>query len=191
MNISLGGIGSKDESHLIIGYTMMDHKLRTRLNLTALEYIVFDYYYHRIIINKDECLPEHIYRYTGITFTAYKILYGRLIKKNVITKDGQLSDKAKTLLNHDDIFEKIWLLFKKNPGTKKAGRKMFDRAIKKVPAYQLLEAATNYAEQKKDVEKMYFSHVSSFLNPDNEKYTLYMEKPEPIVVKSTKVLAEW
>jgi len=191
MDIPLSGIGNSNESHKIIGGTLIDHKLRTRLLLTCLEYVVLDYFYHFKFIEQLDWDAAHVYRYTGLRRTHYDATIDRLIKKGIITDINQVSDKVKLLMNYDEIFEKIWELFKKNPGVKKAGRKMFDKAIKKYPKDLLLNCAKNYSELKKDAEKKYFMHVSSFLNPDEEKFSLYTEAETPETPKVTKRYAEW
>ena len=75
---------------------------------------------------------------------------------------------------YKDGFEIIWKIMKKNNGNKPMGLEAYQKAIGCATVDELITAATNYAELKKDVEKKYFMHVSSFLNTKYKKWEQYL-----------------
>jgi hypothetical protein len=171
------------------GHSSIDHKIRNYLRIDCNQYAILDFIIQNIVIDKQKESYDLIHKELGFGQKFYQKNKDDLISKGLLNEAGVPSAKALGYFNYIEGFEYIWAAFKPNPGNKKEGMKMYKRAIKVSPLSHLKKCADNYVASKKGGDTTYWMHVSSFLNPEFQKYNDYTKIIKKDV--NTEPKAEW
>ena len=161
----------------VTGATAIDHRVRHKLKITCDEYVVLDFLFQ---CRFDKMPPNKVNRDKEIGFDVKTFMscIASLTEKRIIDANQEPNIEVKSLFDYDEHFEKIWIILKTNNGNKKAGMKMWKKAVKVASVNTLLQCARNYADFKDGAEPQYWMHVSSFLNPEYSKFNDYLTKPK-------------
>lgn len=175
-------VKANESNHIgVTGFSSIDHRIRNKLHLNCEQYVVLDFIIQTKYIEKDKVTSEKVQKQIGIEMRRFNNIVEQLILLKLVDTLYNVDEKALNYLGYEEDFEYLFMVFKKNPGNKAEALKMYKRAIKVTPIRILKQCALNYASAKEGVEKNYFMHLSSFLNPEFKKYMDYQ-----VVVKSPK-----
>jgi hypothetical protein len=177
----------------VSGWSAIDHRIRNKLMINCEQYVVLDFIIRTKYVEKELITAKKVTTDIGVEFTEFRKIVAQLEKLQVVESNYEVGQKALLYLGYEEDFEYLFMVFKKNPGNKAEGLKMFKRAIKVTPLRVIKQCALNYAAAKEGVEKQYFMHLSSFLNPEFKKYLDYEKKPTPDKTEKDEVKrkAEW
>ena len=170
------------------GTSVIDHKLRVKMGLMMVEYVMLDFI-HRVTIQKKAIDYGRIRRWTGLTdANEIRRIIGVLENKGLIIVEDLIEDgKAKRRIKgvsrkfqnichtkEDDDFETFWspAFEKKWTGSKQEAKKLFQVACSKFGASHVLNQKFNYFKFLSLPENAYRSVMMAtvFLNMTKQRF---------------------
>lgn len=164
------------------GISVIDHRIRTKIEITVGEYCILELYWRRMLQNKQTTWDD-IYTHTGIIRDQAGPMIKRLLDKELlkpVLMDGSKryvpSEKFLDLTEklEEADFETFWRMSngRKWPGSKKDARKKFAIAAKEYGAQHLIKCKRDYFEYLSLPENDYRNtmQASVFLNISTERF---------------------
>jgi len=158
----------------ITGVTIIDHQIRTELELSCDEYVVIDMLYRwRKKYGKKIMKILSAENISGIAYPTLALIVQSLTEKKLITKTKGVkpylipADKWNKYFNVDEDFEEFWALWHKR-GNKVTAKKAYEGARKVADKDTLHKAAKKMVEHVDELK--YLPHAATWLNPSNRKW---------------------
>ena len=148
------------------GKTIIDHYIRTQLNLNVLEYVMLDFAFNWFFCMKTTYCSMDFYEHSGypssIDISDTEI---KLQEKGFLDSIGQTTEKwNKYFQVNESDFEELWKLY--HEGNKQKAKIAYQKCRKITNHATLLDAAKKYLKFKAFKEQ-FLEHTSTWLNPAN------------------------
>ena len=176
----------------IHGSTIINHKIRVKLDVTAMEYVILEYVYERMKKGKKTSVfgeVDDLWENIGIRpeeFSDYvtDLMDLNLLEANngVVVTDLWINEFVSI---NDEKFEEFWTTYGK-VGNKENARKMFFKALKESTYDHLLIRHAEYVKHLKNVTWKGKMHCSTWLNPISKRYEDDYEAEEHEDIKEDK-----
>ncbi len=182
----------------VYGISVIDHRIRTRIEVSVGEYCILELYWRRMLQNRQTTWDD-IYTHTGINREQAGPMIKRLFDKGhleavVMNKEKRYVPSEKFLdltekLEESD-FETFWRMGngRKWPGSKKEARKKFALAAKEHGAHHLIKCKKDYFEYLSLPENDYRNtmQASVFLNLSTERFNENWREQYEDIIKDRK-----
>lgn len=160
----------------IYGSTVINHRIKHKLQLTGDEYIVLEYIYN---MNKEGKKVtaygdmENLWKAIGMYPPEFGKYAVSLIEKEFIEESYGLIVTSKWINEFVDVnqdkFEEFWEVYGRI-GNKEQAKKMFLKVIKEIYYKDLLEKHAKYSKHLENAGWKGKMHCSTWLNPVNKRY---------------------
>jgi|TARA_R110002020_G_scaffold113252_5_gene260575 hypothetical protein len=160
----------------IYGSTVINHRIKHKLEITGDEYIVLEYIYN---MNKDANKVtaygdmDNLWKSIGMYPPEFGKFAVNLIDKGFIEESHGLVVTNKWINEFVDVnkdkFEEFWEVYGRI-GNKEQARKMFLKAVKEIYYKDLLEKHAKYVKHLENTEWKGKMHCSTWLNPVSKRY---------------------
>jgi len=153
-------------NRFVVGSSIINHKIRVKLNLTNDEYILADFIKQWQDKHTTRITYGDLWKATGLEPNILPIIWKGLKEKNIVYRHETGIVTTTTVWDSEfDVlsqFEDFWLIAPK--GNKASARKMYERAIKVVTHETLCEKYKVYTKWCNDTDT-FKKDTSSWLNP--------------------------
>ena len=160
----------------IHGSTVINHHIRVKLDITAMEYVILEYVYSRMKEGKKTSIfgeVDDLWKAIGIRPEEFSDYINDLMDLKFIEPGNGVEVTDKWVKEFADAniekFEEFWETYGK-VGNKETARKMFLKAIKESTYKHLLIRHAEYVKHLKNVEWKGKMHCSTWLNPVYKRY---------------------
>ncbi|MAH51481.1 hypothetical protein CMI37_37040 [Candidatus Pacearchaeota archaeon] len=169
-------INVKKENAGIHGSTVINHHIRAKLDVTAMEYVVLEYVYNRMKEGKKTSIygeVDDLWKAIGIRPEAFSDYIADLMDLKFIEENNGIAVTDKWINEfadaNEDKFEEFWEAYGK-VGNKENARKMFLKTIKETTYKHLLIRHADYVKHLSNVTWKGKMHCSTWLNPAFKRY---------------------
>jgi hypothetical protein len=178
--------GNDSTSHIgVTGFSVIDHRVRLKLNLSVIDYIILDAVAQITIVDNIKFTGlKKLRTIVGIDESELLVIVKDLIRRELLVPSEKYRYVPYLLflssLKYDEGFEYLWRMFKTKGslGNKQTALKAYKGAIKVSPLKEIVVGANNYwASKAPDAEHKL--HLSTFLNPDNKMWLDQYRKIQP------------
>lgn len=186
----------KHNGRFVFGKTIMDHKIRIKLGLTCIEYVLLDFIKTWQDKGDKRIRYNELWIFTGIAPEHIPELWKNLLAKNMVYYDEETklvttASAFDECFNKDNDFQDFWEHYGRildannnyeligNVGNRPMALKNYRKAIKNISPEELKAKMRLYIEHCYK-EKKYIQHASTWLNPMNRKW-------EDVLVSSSYV----
>jgi len=166
----------------IHGSSTVNHRIRAMLGLTIDEYVVMQYFYKHITLNKQttkiECIKENCWKDLGMRIDELQKIYFNLRDKEMLCKSIDngaevffFSDKWLHHFQTDLEFEEFWKIY--HVGNKQDAKMNYQKARKEISKELLLKKAIEYLNPLTaltDDWKPSPMHTCRWLNPTKKHW---------------------
>lgn len=170
---------------MVKGSTFIDHKIRTKLGLSLIEYVIIDALDQCVINNEPYRKGVRLQDMTGFDsresgkVIAELVSRGHVVNASVGFLPGPYWRKE---FPHDENFQKLWDLFM-HTGSRGKAMVAYYKAIKVAPLSAIIKGAESYITAKKKTTPPFNSimHLSSFLSPE---FRYWEDEHKPVIKKN-------
>ena len=159
----------------IHGSTVINHKIRVKLDLTCSEYVVLEYLYERNTVGKKTTVygeMNDLWKALGMRSDSFAEHVVDLIDLGYIEESNGIIVTEKWIKEFQDPhggFGEFWKVYGK-VGNKENARKMFLKAIKEVTFDHLIIRHAEYVKHLKNTPWKGKMHCSTWLNPSFKRF---------------------
>ena len=174
-----------DKTHIgVIGFSVIDHRIRMKLKLSIIDYVILDAIAQITVVDNFKFSGlDKLRAITGIDPHELQPIVSNLIQKDLLVKNEKyMYIPCPLFLNavgYDQMFEYLWRMFKNKGslGNKAIAKKAYVKAIKVSPLKEIVQGAQNYWTSKAE-DSEFKIHLSTFLNPENKMWLDKFKKIE-------------